>query len=134
MNKYYIAGSCSARINFTINRKKIFKGNDNLLGQLVWYFILAVFSATISGILVLYISIPSAYIKIIIETILYFWNYYIQRIFAFAKTNKIRGVVYETNRNLVLSMVLISKKEKFFISVYRPIFLDNFGFNSFGTK
>lgn len=91
----YIARASSALINFSINRKKVFKSNDNLLRQLIRYIILAVFSATISGILVLYISsllrISSIYIKIVIETILYFWNYYIQRIFVFASTNKNKG-------------------------------------------
>lgn len=91
----YVARACSALINFSINRKKVFKSNDDLVTQLVRYFLLAVFSATISGILVLYLSsllkISSIYVKVIIETILYFWNYYIQRIFVFAKTNKNKG-------------------------------------------
>lgn len=91
----YIARGCAAVINFIINRKRVFQSTDYILGQLIRYFMLVVFSGTISGILVLYISstfkISSIYVKIFVETILYFWNYYIQRKYVFAKNKRNEG-------------------------------------------
>lgn len=85
----YIARGCSSVINFIINRKRVFQSTDYILGQLIRYFMLVVFSGTISGILVLSISstikISSIYVKIFVETILFFWNYYVQRNYIFAQ-------------------------------------------------
>lgn len=87
----YIARACASLANFTINRKKVFESKGHLLRQIVRYLMLVIFSGTISSLLILCMSsifrISPVYAKVIVEFLLYFWNYYIQRIYVFASGN-----------------------------------------------
>ena len=89
----YLARGCSSLVNFGINRKKVFKSNSHLFNQLVKYFMLVILSGTVSAFSILFITstlgISQVFAKIFVEFLLYFANYYIQRIYVFAsKDNK----------------------------------------------
>ena len=84
----YRARACSCLVNFTLNKNMVFKGEGNSLKQLVKYLILVVISGTISGWSVTQLShllpmIAPVIIKIPVETILYIFNYTVQRVFIF---------------------------------------------------
>lgn len=84
----YIARACSCLVNFTLNKKVVFKGNGNSLVQLAKYLVLVVISGTISGWTVTYLAallpmIAPVIIKVPVEVILYIFNYAIQRAFIF---------------------------------------------------
>ena len=91
----YISRFISAIINFTLNRQLIFKSKGNIITQIVKYVCLVFFSGTISAVLVFNINklwpVHAIYIKIVVETILYFFNYYIQNVFIFVKGKKDEG-------------------------------------------
>lgn len=84
----YIARACSCLVNFTLNKKMVFKGEGNSLVQLIKYLILVVISGTISGWSVTHLSallpmIAPVIIKVPVEIILYVFNYAIQRTLIF---------------------------------------------------
>lgn len=84
----YIARACSCLVNFTLNKKVVFKGNGNSLVQLAKYLVLVVISGTISGWTVTHLAallpmIAPVIIKVPVEVILYIFNYAIQRAFIF---------------------------------------------------
>ncbi len=86
----YIARICSALVNFRINRNIVFKYKGNLGIQLVKYFLLVLLSGTLSGIsislLKQLLGLPAVAIKAVVELVLYFINFYVQRIWVFAKS------------------------------------------------
>ena len=84
----YIARACSCLVNFTLNKKMVFKGEGNVVVQLAKYLVLVVISGTISGWAVTNLSllvpmIAPVIIKVPVEIILYVFNYAIQRAFIF---------------------------------------------------
>lgn len=83
----YAGRVCSAGLNFSINRKAVFKDNNKLTNSLVKYIALLVVSGTSSALLLLCSSyiLGKVYfiVKIMIEMCLYFFNYYIQKKFVF---------------------------------------------------
>ena len=84
----YIARACSCLVNFTLNKKMVFKGEGNVAVQLAKYLVLVVISGTISGWAVTNLSIllpmiAPVIIKVPVEIILYVFNYAIQRAFIF---------------------------------------------------
>lgn len=83
----YIARSCSAVINFKINRNIVFKYKGNLVVQLTKYITLLIISGTISGLCVRFLAIRmeinKIFLKAIVEIILYFVNYYVQETYIF---------------------------------------------------
>ena len=84
----YIARACSCLVNFTLNKNIVFKGEGNTGKQLIKYLALVVVSGTISGWAVTNLArllpmVAPVIIKIPVETILYLFNYTIQRVFIF---------------------------------------------------
>lgn len=84
----YTARICSAIVNFGINRNIVFKYKKNFVIQLTKYIVLLFVSGTISGLCVTFLAnqldINKIILKIIVETMLYFVNYYVQEIYIFA--------------------------------------------------
>lgn len=85
----YIGRSCSAVVNFTINRRAVFHSNKTVVPQLLQYVLLVTVSGTLSAILIrlldTHIHTQIIYIKMLVEIILYFFNYYVQSTFIFVK-------------------------------------------------
>ncbi|WP_028234374.1 bifunctional glycosyltransferase family 2/GtrA family protein [Pseudobutyrivibrio sp. MD2005] len=84
----YIARACSCLVNFTLNKKMVFKGEGKVAVQLAKYLVLVVISGTISGWAVTNLSqllpmIAPVIIKVPVEVILYIFNYAVQRAFIF---------------------------------------------------
>lgn len=84
----YMGRICSSIINFTINKKIVFKAEGKAALQAVKYFLLVFLSGTVSAAAVsgaqsvignLYIS------KILVEMIIFFFNFYIQKNLIFVK-------------------------------------------------
>lgn len=88
----YIGRIFSACANFLVNRKVVFKSSSNAFIQLMEYLALVFVSGTISGLAVSAISkalaISPVYIKMIIELLLYFINYYVQNTFIFRRKTR----------------------------------------------
>ena len=85
----YISRACAAGVNFGINRNIVFKNKSNIGHQLVKYLLLLIISGTISGACVTYCSnlfeVNGLIIKVVIEVVLYFANYYVQRAYIFVR-------------------------------------------------
>ena len=84
----YIARACSCLVNFSLNKKMVFKGEGNTAVQLAKYLVLVVISGTISGWAVTNLSallpmIAPVVIKVPVEIILYLFNYTVQRTLIF---------------------------------------------------
>lgn len=84
----YTGRICSSIINFTINKKIVFKSEGKVVLQAVKYFLLVFLSGTVSATAVsgvqsvlgnLYIS------KILVEAVIFFFNFYIQKNIIFVK-------------------------------------------------
>lgn len=88
------ARSCSAVINFLLNKNIVFKTRGNAVRQLLQYLMLVVFSASLSALLISALSkvVPFKilFIKAIVETGLFFFNYVIQRKYIFRKRKEQR--------------------------------------------
>jgi putative flippase GtrA len=88
----YAARVCSAVFNFALNRRVVFKSEGNVVKQTVQYALLAFVSGTASGILVTIftglLGIDRILVKIVVDTLLFFVNYYVQRVFIFTKNKK----------------------------------------------
>lgn len=74
-------------VNFTLNKKIVFKTEQNTAAVFLKYILLVIFSGTISAFVLVHISEllgkTSILVKICIEVGLYFFNYYIQKNFIF---------------------------------------------------
>lgn len=85
----YAGRGCSAAVNFAINRKAVFKDNNNIMSSLSKYIVLLVLSGTTSALLLQFSAfiLGDVYLitKILIEICLYFLNFYIQKNFIFRK-------------------------------------------------
>ena len=85
----YIARVCSAVFNFLLNKKVVFRSNGSLAKQALQYGLLAFVSGTASGLLVTFftklLGIDRIIVKIVVDTLLFFINYHVQRVFIFAK-------------------------------------------------
>lgn len=89
----YLARICSSLFNYTVNKNVVFHYKKGVAGfTLVKYFMLLFFSSTVSGIFVTvtnkFLFINPAFSKIIVDTLLFFANYYIQKNFIFKKAEK----------------------------------------------
>lgn len=82
-----LARCVSSVLNFTINRKAVFKSDGNLIIQIIKYILLVICSGILSVNLIKFISyflsINIIVIKAVAETCLFFVNYYVQRVFIF---------------------------------------------------
>lgn len=85
---------CSAGINFLLNRNIAFKARENMIRQLFQYIVLLIFSGTLSALLISALSkvIPLGIIaiKAVVETCLFFFNYFIQRKYIFKKRSGLK--------------------------------------------
>ena len=85
----YIARAGSAGVNFYVNKRFVFKNSGKITGQAVKYILLCFVSVNVSAlcihILNTYLSMNAVVAKVIVDTILYFFNYIIQRNFVFDK-------------------------------------------------
>lgn len=83
---------CACAVNFSINKKSVFKAGGNTLGQAVRYLLLVAVSGIISASCISFLAaelgINTILSKIIIETILFFFNFYIQRTYIFVRDRK----------------------------------------------
>ena len=80
----------SASINFTINKKVVFKSNKNLLISLVEYALLAIFILTCNTLLLnlfVNIGINKFVAKLIVEISLFIISFLVQKTFVFKKKN-----------------------------------------------
>ncbi len=83
-------GRCTSTVsNFVINRNAVFKSKGNPVKQLLKYLLLVCVSGTLSALSVSAISTVwnenVVIIKAIVEGLLFFFNYYVQRGFVFSK-------------------------------------------------
>lgn len=85
----YIGRACTAITNFSINRKIVFKEPGNLTLQVLRYTLLLLLSGTVSALtvtgLVLKMNWKLLPAKLFIESMLFFFNFYVQRSFVFRK-------------------------------------------------
>jgi len=83
----YIARGISCLFNFTMNRKVVFQKTDHLASQFIKYIILVIISGTLSGLCVTaldrIVSGVVVLLKMIVDTLLYFMNYYVQKRWVF---------------------------------------------------
>lgn len=84
-----LARTCSAMINFLLNRNVVFKTKGNVIRQLFQYILLVVFSGSLSALLISVLTkvlpLEIIVIKAVVETCLFFFNYVIQRKYIFKK-------------------------------------------------
>lgn len=86
----YLGRICTAIVNFLINRKVVFKKDGNLALQALKYIALLLVSGTMSAILVQWGAALLGrnylvFIKVIVELILFFFNFYVQKNFVFTR-------------------------------------------------
>ena len=84
-----ISRGCSAGINFAVNRKAVFNSQDNVVRQAAQYALLVVISGPISAtfvsVLSRWINLPIIIFKLVVESGLFFFNFYIQKFVIFRK-------------------------------------------------
>lgn len=87
-----LARLIAAVLNFSLNRNVVFKSKGNPRIQVIQYGLLVAFSGFISANLITLIShkvsIEIVGIKAVVETILFFFNYLVQRLFIFTNKHK----------------------------------------------
>ncbi len=80
---------CSASVNFLVNKKMVFCNKGNLSRQVLSYLVLLVFSGTVSALVVTLLAEKNGWnpicSKLLVDTGLWFFNFYIQRKFIFSK-------------------------------------------------
>lgn len=84
----YMGRICASVVNFLVNKKIVFESNERSMVQAVKYFLLVFLSGTISAIAVsgIQLIIKNLYIsKIIVEIIIFFFNFYVQKNMIFVK-------------------------------------------------
>lgn len=89
----YSGRAVAAIINFLINRKIVFKNTqEGLLRQIVRYILLLIISGTVSAMLVSWgekiLLINILVIKIFVDVMLFFINFYIQKNYVFEKAKQ----------------------------------------------
>lgn len=79
----------SAVFNFTLNKKIVFKRQGDMVKQSIKYICLVILSGSISATCVSFLSrilnIHVVPIRLVVELILYFFNFYVQKNFIFVK-------------------------------------------------
>ena len=82
-----LARIISSLINFILNKKISFKSNKKISNTIIKYYALCIIQMLISGILVSIIynllGVSEVIIKILVDTILFFINYRVQRLWIF---------------------------------------------------
>ncbi len=82
----------SSLVNYTLNRNITFKNKGNVRNTIIKYYALCIFQMSLSAILVIIFSklikLPETLIKIIVDTILYFFSYRMQNKWVFNSKKK----------------------------------------------
>ncbi|MGN0151037.1 MAG: glycosyltransferase [Wujia sp.] len=85
----YLGRICSGTVNFMVNKKVVFRKKGNMVRQALMYMLLCFISGTVSAFLIktAYSCMGGNLIvwKMIAETFLFLFNYYIQKNFIFKK-------------------------------------------------
>ena len=89
----YVARGISCIINFSMNKRLVFKKNGNAAVQFVRYFLLVIISGTISGYSVTWISevlfqTSPIIIKMLVELNLFFLNFVVQKKLIFYENDE----------------------------------------------
>lgn len=88
----YSGRICSSVTNFFVNKKVVFKTDGKGILQAIEYYLLVFISGTISAIAISafkrFISENLLLAKIVVETVLFFFNFYIQKNMIFVKSQK----------------------------------------------
>lgn len=88
----YLARAISSIFNYIVNKKYVFKNNTkNDYKSMFFYFLLVIINITISGTLVkkiyFYIHYNATFIKIIIDSLIFIINYFLQKYIIFKNNN-----------------------------------------------
>ena len=98
-----LARASSAIFNFSLNRKVVFKATDgdSLDRQFFKYLALLIFSGTVSAVTIStlkdFLPVGVVSLKVAVELCLFFFNYYVQRAFVFAKSRTAHKLVDAVN-------------------------------------
>ena len=94
---YIIISTYGARLvssvyNYSINKKVVFNNDDSVITTAIKYFVLCVIQGTLSGILVNYLfsltQIAEIICKMIVDTLLFFVSFFVQKKLVFKGGNK----------------------------------------------
>lgn len=84
----------SSTTNFLLNRNLVFRSKDDKFRQLIQYAALVCFSGVLSALLISYLEktffIGAIFGKVIVETCLFFFNYFMQRTFIFVRRRSLK--------------------------------------------
>lgn len=86
----YVARVISSVVNYIVNKKYVFKNEKKKnYKTFIEYFLLVIINITISGLLVTkvynYIHLNATFIKVIIDSIIFIINYFLQKLVIFRK-------------------------------------------------
>lgn len=86
----YVARAISSVVNYIVNKKYVFKNEKKRnYKAFIEYFLLVIINITISGLLVTkvynYIYLNATFIKVIIDSIIFIINYFLQKLVIFRK-------------------------------------------------
>ena len=86
----YVARGISSVVNYIVNKKYVFKNEKKRnYKAFIEYFLLVIINITISGLLVTkvynYIHLNATFIKVIIDSIIFIINYFLQKLVIFRK-------------------------------------------------
>ena len=86
----YVARAISSVVNYIVNKKYVFKNKKKRnYKAFIEYFLLVIINITISGLLVTkvynYIHLNATFIKVIIDSIIFVINYFLQKLVIFKK-------------------------------------------------
>lgn len=86
----YVARAISSVVNYIVNKKYVFKNEKKRnYKAFIEYFLLVIINITISGLLVTkvynYIHLNATFIKVIIDSIIFIINYFLQKLVIFRK-------------------------------------------------
>ena len=86
----YLARTISSIFNYIVNKNIVFKNNEKKnLKSMIMYFLLVIVNITISGTLVkkiyFFIHYNATFIKIVIDTLIFIINYFLQKYVIFKK-------------------------------------------------
>lgn len=79
----YGARACSSCVNFILNRNGVFRSGGDYRLQFIQYVLLVILSSTVSGLAVTFLAarfqVMPVILKFCVETVLFFFNYFIQK-------------------------------------------------------
>ena len=86
----YLARTISSIFNYIVNKNIVFKNNEKKnIKSMIMYFLLVIVNITISGTLVkkiyFFIHYNATFIKIVIDSLIFIINYFLQKFVIFKK-------------------------------------------------